>query len=183
MSRFRIHTIDTAPEGSKQSLQALQKNFGFIPNAAATMAGSPALINAFIGAFGSFHGAGFNEVEKQTLLLTNAVALRCAWTAAFHSTLALKTGVAPADVAAIRDQRLPADPKLAALSALARALIEHKGHGADAAIERFGAAGYASAQVLDVVAGIAVSTMAALTATMAQTPVEDLFKAQSWNPA
>jgi alkylhydroperoxidase family enzyme len=181
MSNFRIHTIDTAPEGSKQGLQALQKNFGFIPNAAATMAGSPALINAFIGAFGNFHGAGFSEMEKQTLLLTNAVALRCAWTTAFHSTLALKTGVASADVAAIRDRQLPADPQLAAISALARALIDHNGHGADAAIERFTAAGYASTQVLDVIAGIAVSTMAGLTATIADTPVEDLFKAQSGN--
>jgi alkylhydroperoxidase family enzyme len=182
MTDFRIHTIDTAPEGSKPSLQALQKNFGFIPNAAATMAGSPSLINAFIGAFGSFHGGGFNEAEKQTLLLTNAVTLRCAWTTAFHSTLALKNGVASADVAAIRDRQLPADPKLAALSALTRALIDGKGHGADAAIVRFVAAGYASAQALDVVAGIAVSTMAALTATMARTPIEELFKAQSWNP-
>lgn len=182
MTHFRIHTIDTAPEGSKPSLQALQKNFGFIPNAAATMAGSPALINAFIGAFGGFHSGAFNEAEKQTLLLTNAVTLRCAWTTAFHSTLALKTGVAPADVAAMRDRQLPADPKLAALSALARVLIDGKGHGADAAIERFIGAGYASTQVLDVVAGIAVSTMAALTATMARTPTEDLFKAQSWNP-
>ncbi|HEX6723199.1 MAG TPA: carboxymuconolactone decarboxylase family protein [Burkholderiaceae bacterium] len=181
MQPFRIHTIDSAPEGSRQGLQALQKNFGFIPNAAATMANSPVLLNAFIAAFGSFHGGSFTEAEKQALLLTNAVALKCAWTTAFHSTLALKTGVAPGDVAAIRDGRLPADRNLAALSALGRALIDRKGHGAAAQIEQFVAAGHAQAQVLDVIAGIAISTMAALTATVADTPVEDMFKAQRWD--
>jgi alkylhydroperoxidase family enzyme len=178
MQPFRIHTIDSAPDGSKQGLQALQKNFGFVPNAAATMANSPVLLNAFIAAFGSFHGGAFAEAEKQVLLLTNAVALKCAWTTAFHSALAVKTGVAPSDIAAIREGRLPADRKLAAISALARALIDRKGHGAEAAIEQFVAAGHVQAQVLDVIAGIAVSTMAALTATIADTPVEDMFKPQ-----
>ena len=127
---------------------------------------------------GSFHGSAFTEAEKQTLLLTNAVALKCTWTTAFHATLALKTGVMPEDVAAIRAGRAPAERKLAALSALARTLIDGKGHGAGEKIEQFTAAGYAQTQVLDAVAGIAISTMAALTATVADTPVEDLFKAQ-----
>jgi alkylhydroperoxidase family enzyme len=178
MQSFRIHTVDTAPEGSKQGLQGLQKNFGFIPNAAATMANSPALLNAFIATFGNFHGSAFTEAEKQTLLLTNAVTLKCVWTTAFHATLALKTGVPPNDVAAIRGGRSPADPKLAAVSALARALIERKGHDAASEIEQFTAAGYAQAQVLDLIAGIAISTMAALTATLSDTPLEDMFKAQ-----
>jgi alkylhydroperoxidase family enzyme len=178
MQTFRIHTLDSAPEGSRQGLQALQKNFGFIPNAAATMANSPVLLNAFIAAFGSFHGGAFAEADKQALLLTNAVALNCAWTTAFHSTLALKTGVAPSDVAAIRDGRMPADRKSAAVSALARALIDRKGHGAEAELASFLDAGHAQAQVLEVIAAIAISTMAALTATIADTPIEDMFKAQ-----
>jgi alkylhydroperoxidase family enzyme len=178
MQAFRIHTIDSAPEGARPGLQALQKNFGFIPNAAATMADSPLLLNAFIAAFGSFHGGAFTEAEKQVLLLANAVALKCAWTTAFHSTLALKTGVAAGDVAAIRAGRSPADPKLAALAHLARALIDRKGHGVGAQIEPFVGAGYAQAQVLDVIAAIAVSTMAALTTTIADTPIEDMFQAQ-----
>jgi len=183
MQSFRIHTLETAPDASKQSLQGLQKNFGFIPNAAATMAGSPALINSFVAAFGHLHGGSFTDAEKQTLLLTNAVALNCAWTVAFHSTMALKVGVPASDVASIRHRRAPADTKLAAVSALARALVEGKGHGADAEIAKFVAAGYAQAQVLEAVTGVAISTMAGLTATMANTPVEDLFKAQSWSVA
>jgi hypothetical protein len=70
MHDFQIHTIESAPEQSKAALQGLQQNFGLIPNVAATMAGSPVLINAFIGAFGNFHGGTFDDRQKQVLLLT-----------------------------------------------------------------------------------------------------------------
>jgi alkylhydroperoxidase family enzyme len=183
MDTFRIHTLETAPEKSQPALQGLKQNFGFIPNAAATMAGNPVLINAFVASFGSFHGGSLSESEKQTVLLTNAVALECPWTVAFHSTIAAKAGVAASDVAAIRSRKSPADRKLAALSDLARTLIERQGHGVDPAVDKFVAAGYTQTQVLEVIAGIAISTMAALTASMASTPVEDLFKPQAWKPA
>jgi alkylhydroperoxidase family enzyme len=183
MQNLTIHTLDTAPEQSKPALQGLQKNFGFVPNAAATMAGSPVLINAFVSSFGSFHGSPFNDREKQTILLTNAVAFKCAWTTAFHSTLALKVGVSDTDVAAIRNGKSPADTKLAALSNLAKAFIERKGHGADREVEQLIAAGYNRDQLLEVIAGIAISTMAALTANVAGTPLEDMFKTQIWQAA
>ena len=51
MSTFPIHTIETAPEQSNAVLRQLQQTFGFIPNIAGAMAGSPVLIDAFIGLF------------------------------------------------------------------------------------------------------------------------------------
>jgi alkylhydroperoxidase family enzyme len=183
MHTFRVHTLESAPEKSKPALEGLKKAFGFIPNTAATMSESPALIGAFVGAFGNFHGSELSSLEKQVVLLTNAVTFRCEWTAAFHSTLALKEGVAEGDVAAIRNGQFPRDTKLAALSGLAKALIERKGHGVEAEIEKLVAAGYAKGQVLDVVAGVAISTMAAFTANIAKPPVEELFQAQVWKAA
>jgi alkylhydroperoxidase family enzyme len=183
MESFQIHTVESAPEGSKPALAGLKKNFGFIPNAAATMAESPSLINAFIGAFGSFHGGTLDEKEKQVVLLTNAVTFECEWTTAFHSTLALKSGVAERDVAAIRNGKLPQELKLAALSGMAKALIERKGHAIESDVARFLSAGYVQSQILEVIAGVAISTMAAFTANLANTPVEELFEAQAWKAA
>ena len=177
---FTIHTIESAPEKSKPLLQGLKQNFGFVPNAAATMAESPVLIGAFVGAFGGFHGGSFTEAEKQVLLLTNAVTFKCPWTVAFHSTVALKAGVAQSEITAIRDAKLPSDAKYAALSAVTKALIEKKGHVPEADIARFTAAGYSQTQLLEVITSIAISTMAATTANLADTPVEDLFTPQAW---
>ena len=183
MQKFLVHTIETAPEKSKPALEGLKNALGFIPNTAATMAGSPTLINSFVGGFGNFHGSGLNEIEKQTVLLTNAVTYRCVWTTAFHSTLALRAGVSVADVAAIREGRAPQDPRLAALSRLAKQLIEKKGHAAESAIDHFVAAGYSPQQVLDVIAGVALSTMAAFTANIADPPLEERFAPQAWKAA
>jgi alkylhydroperoxidase family enzyme len=180
---FSVHTIESAPEKSKQALQGLQHKFGFIPNVAATMAESPVLISAFVGAFSSFQGGSFSESEKQVLLLTNAVTLKCPWTVAFHSTIALREGVSASDVKAIRDGKLPSDSKYSALSGIAKALIEKRGNVTAPVIERFTSAGYCQVQLLEAITGIAISTMAATTGNIADTPVEELFKAQGWAPA
>src|SRR5262245_7680896 len=100
METYPIHTVESAPAGAKPALQALQGAFGRVPNLAATMANSPPLVNAFVAASGQFAAGSFTGGERQVLLLANAVANACAWAVAFHSTLALKEGVAPADVEA-----------------------------------------------------------------------------------
>ena len=41
MSKFQLHTIESAPEASQGILQQLQQGIGFVPNLAATMADSP----------------------------------------------------------------------------------------------------------------------------------------------
>ena len=183
MQKFTVHTVESAPEGSRLTLQRLEQRFGFLPNVMATMAGSPTLLNGFAGSFGSFHAGSFNEAEKQTLLLTNAVTIKCPWTVAAHSTFALEDGMSPADVAAIRDGKLPRDPKYAALSRITKTLIETKGNVTAADIDGFTSAGYSQAQIFEVIASIGLSTMAATTTNMAGTPIEERFKAQTWSPA
>ena len=119
MTSFPVNTIDSAPERSKAALQQLQSTFGMLPNIAGSMSTSPVLINSLVGLFGNVHGGSFTEAQVQTILLTDAVTNACAWAVAFHSALALKEGLDPADVQAIREGLLPKDGKLAALSALA----------------------------------------------------------------
>src|ERR1700755_2639949 len=142
MSTFQIYAIDSAPEQSKPVLRQLQQTFGFIPNIAGTMAESPVLISAFIQLFQKVHSGTFTEAQIQTLLLTNAVTNACAWAVAFHTALALKERLIPADVDAIRAGRSPNDSKLGALSTLARTLIEKRGRIDDQGRERFLAAGF-----------------------------------------
>src|SRR6201995_177401 len=110
MSIFAVQTIDHAPEGSRAPLSKLRQAFGMVPNVAGVIANSPVLANIFVPLFEGVHGGTFTEAEIQTLLLTNAVTNRCAWAVAFHSYPALQAGLAPADVQAIRERRLPREP-------------------------------------------------------------------------
>lgn len=183
MSNYPIHTIATAPEKSQPVLEVLKQSFGLIPNLAATMAESPVLLSGFVGAFQNFQGSSFSHAQRQVLLLSNAVANRCAWAVAFHSTLALKEGVAASDVQAIREQRLPEQPELAALTSLTRALLEKRGHLSERDLSSFQRAGFGPDQVLEVIAGLAVSTMANYAGNITQPAVEAPFAAQRWSAA
>lgn len=180
MSRFPVHTLATAPEPSRPVLAALQQAFGAIPNVAGEIASSPVLATGFIGLFQNVHAGTFSEAEIQVLLLTNAVTNRCEWAAAFHTALALKEGLAPADVAAIRTGGLPDAPRHAALSRLARALIEQRGRVDDAEVDRFCGAGFEPAQALEVVGVVAASTITNYAASMTRPPLEDAFQAHAW---
>ena len=52
MSQYAIHTIDSAPERSKQLLQAVKQAVGMVPNLAAGMAESPQLLEGFLAVGG-----------------------------------------------------------------------------------------------------------------------------------
>jgi alkylhydroperoxidase family enzyme len=183
MQKFVVHTIESAPEKSKPTLHGMQEKFGFLPNIMGTMAENPVLLNGFAATFGSFHGGSFDECEKQVLLLTNAVTLKCPWTIAAHSTFAIEDGVPGGDVKAIRDGKLPVERKYAALSQFTRTLMESKGNATEADIDRFISAGYSRAQIFEVVLCIGISMTTATTTNVAGTPIDDRFKAQMWPAA
>jgi AhpD family alkylhydroperoxidase len=177
---YSVHTIQSAPEQSKAPLEALHKVFGRIPNLAATMAESPTLIGAFVGAIGNFMGGTFTGAQRQLVLLTSALTNRCAWAVAFHTTGALREGVAAMDIEAIRSGRSPADPKDAALVTIARSLLLKR--GAIDADDRgaFEAAGFTPAQLLEVIAGLAASMMATYAGNITNPPLEEALRAHAW---
>ncbi|GGF07229.1 hypothetical protein GCM10011611_10850 [Aliidongia dinghuensis] len=180
MTSYPIHSIASAPEKSKAVLDQLKQTFGLIPNIAGAMANSPELIKAFIGLFQQVHAGTFTEAEIQTLLLTNAVTNSCAWAVAFHSMLALKEGLSPADVEAIRSRRLPADKRHAALSALARKLIETRGHVGEQDLAAFVEAGFRREQTLEILAVVAASAITNYAGTMTKPPLEEFLQRHAW---
>lgn len=181
MQSFPVYTIESAPEQSKPALQSLQAAFGMIPNIAGAIATSPVLINSLVGLFQRVHGGSFTEAQIQTILLTNAVTNACSWAVAFHTALALKEGLDQADVNAIREGRAPKDRQHAALSTLARTLIEKCGHLDDRDVDQFIDAGFGKDLLLEVIAVVAASTITNYTGSVTKPPVEVPFQAYIWS--
>jgi alkylhydroperoxidase family enzyme len=181
MQNFPIYTIESAPEQSKPALQSLNAAFGMVPNIVGAMATSPVLIDSLVGLFQRVHGGSFTEAQIQILLLTNAVTNASSWAVAFHTALALKAGIDPADVAAIREGRAPGDRQYAALSTLARTLIEKRGRLDDRDVDEFTGAGFGKDLVLEVIAVVAASTITNYTGSVTRPPVEAPFQAHLWN--
>ncbi len=184
MNTFSVHTIDSAPDASKPSLQSLQQTFGMIPNIAGAMATSPILIGSLVALFQKVHVEGsFTDPQIQTVLLTDAVTNACEWAVAFHTALALDAGLDAADVQAMRDGGVPKDKKLAALSTLARTLIEKRGRVDDKDTEQFLAAGFSKELLLEAITIVAASTITNYTGSVTKPPLDAPFQKHVWSAA
>jgi alkylhydroperoxidase family enzyme len=177
---FPVHSAETAPEGSRTSLEALRSAFGFLPNIAGVLAASPILIGGLVSLFGQVHGGSFSEPQIQTVLLTNAVTNRATWAVAFHSFLAIQAGLDCVDVDTIRAGRSPSDAGLAALSTLARTLIDKRGHLDDHEASAFLVAGFDKRHLLEVIAIVAASTITNYGANIGDPPLEPQFQPYAW---
>jgi alkylhydroperoxidase family enzyme len=180
MPNYPVQTIASAPEGSKSAIEQLKKAFGVVPNIVGAIANSPKLINSLVGLFGQVHSPGLTEAENQIVLLTDAVTNSSKYAVAFHTVLALQQGISSEETTAIRERRLPTDKRFAALSALAKALIEKRGHLAEPELDSFNAVGFTKEQVLEVIAIVAASTITNYTGTIANPPLEDAFRQHAW---
>jgi uncharacterized peroxidase-related enzyme len=177
---YPTHTLATAPENSKPALEQLQKAFGVIPNIAGAIANSPKLINALVGVFQQVHSSSLNEQEIQIVLLTDAVVNSCTYAVAFHTALATQQGVGSEEIDAIRARRAPRDKRFAALSTLAKTLIEKRGHVSAQELDAFIAAGFTGEQVLEVIAIVAASTITNYAGTIANPRLDDAFQQYVW---
>jgi alkylhydroperoxidase family enzyme len=180
MPSYPIHTIASAPENSKLALEQLQQAFGVIPNLAAAIANSPKLINSLVGVFQQVHSSSLTEPEIQIVLLTDAVANSSAYAVSFHTALALKQGVSSEETDAIRTQLVPKDRRFAALSTLAKTLIDKRGHLSEQELDAFLATGFTKEQILEVIAIVAASTITNYAGTIANPSLEDQFQQFAW---
>jgi alkylhydroperoxidase family enzyme len=133
-----------------------------------------------VGVFEQVHSSSLTEQEIQIVLLTDAVANTSAYAVAFHTDLALQQGVNPEAVTAIRERRTPKDQRYAALSTLAKALIEKRGHLSEPELDAFLGTGFTKEQTMEVIAVVAASTITNYAGTIANPPLESKFQQFAW---
>lgn len=178
MSQYALHNVASAPEGSKATLEAIEKGLGFLPNLFATMAESPAALNGYVGLEAVLARGTFGAAERQLLLTSISSENGCGYCVAAHSTLAsLSHADAPA-IAGARGETTPADPRLRALTNFARAVVRERGHVGDEALGQFLRAGFTKAQALEVVANVGYKTISNFIAGFAHPPLDAQFEAQ-----
>lgn len=177
---YVVHTVESAPKLARGGLLVLQSTIGIIPNLAATMAESPALLRGFLSLRELYATTDFSPGEIQVLSLTAAYENDCAWCVAFHSAMATKEGVGRDDVEALRQGAPPAEPRLAALSNFARSMMRNRGKVDNDAHQAFLDAGYSKRQALDVVMGMAFSVMANYASHLTCPPLDTFLEPFAW---
>ena len=178
MAQYTLHTVASAPEGSKATLEAVEKALGFLPNLFATMAESPEALNGYVGLDAVLARGTFGAAERQLLLTAISSENGCGYCVAAHSTLASLCRADARAITGARGETTPADPRLRALTTFARAVIRDRGHVGDEALQEFLRAGFTKAQALEVLANIGYKTISNFIAGFAHPPLDAQFEAQ-----
>jgi len=181
MTTFTVHTQETAPQGSQSTLEGVKKAYGFIPNLMGTLSESPAAVEGYATLTGIFDKTELSAAERQIVLMTNNFLNDCTYCMAAHTTVSQMQSV-PADVIeALRNGTAIADTKLEALRLFTVKVFETRGFVDQADMDAFLAAGYTKANILDVILGTSLKVISNYTNHVAQTPVDEAFKANTWS--
>ena len=180
MSRFKTHTIESAPDKGKEVLKGVKEAYGFVPNLMATMVEAPAAAKAYATLGKIFEETSFSPTEQQVVLLTISRANGCEYCVAAHTTIAGMHKVDDAIVRSIRDGKPIDDDKLEALRQLVLKVYEKRGWLSEGDVDEFTAAGYGPQQVLEVVLGVAFKTLSNYTNHVAGTELDEAFRDQAW---
>jgi AhpD family alkylhydroperoxidase len=180
MTAFPIHTIDTAPEGSKETLRRVKETLGMIPSLAAGMAESPTLLRAFFAVREIYAQGTLSPIDIQVLSLSNAFENECDWCMAFHSSAALKEGLSREALDDLRGGHALEDPRLRALSDLSRAMVRNHGKVSEQELQAFYSAGFSRAQALEVVLGAGFSVMANFSGHLVHAPLGVVLEPHAW---
>jgi alkylhydroperoxidase family enzyme len=176
-----IHTTATAPPASKATLEGIEADLGLVPNLAASIASSPALLAGFDGLRRAVAGGELDPVAREVAGLAVGVAVDNAYGVAFHSTVLGRLGVDEAEIERLRANQRPADSRLAAVHALARELVLGRGKVADATIEAALAAGLTTEEVLEVVLECTFAGLVGAVDNLAgRVPLDDFLATRRW---
>lgn len=180
---YTVHTVESAPAAASESVATAVKAYGFLPNLLALMAEAPALLKAYQALGGLFEATSFDKTERQVVLLATSYENGCEYCVAAHTAIAGMQKVPDDVVAAIREGRPLADPKLEALRRFTAAIVTSRGRPSDADTEAFRAAGYGNQQVLEVLLGVGMKTLSNYTNHLANTPLDGAFAKVAWAKA
>lgn len=179
MTDFITHTKETAPEGSKPILEAVQGKFGFIPNLLGKFAEAPNVLKAYLDLDAITSQGTLSAVEKQIIQIAASRANGCEYCVAAHSTISDMQKL-PADVInAVREDKAIADSKLEALRQFAKSVVSKQGWVCENTVNNFLAAGYTKAQVLEVILAITQKTLSNYANHILGTPVDGAFQSRA----
>lgn len=176
MTKFTVHTVDTAPEKSREILKAVQQKLGFIPNMLGEIAESPAMLKAYSELSSATSWGSFSPVELHVIQITVSTLNNCGYCVAAGTTLGEKGGV-PRDVLEALRKEIPLkDVKLEALRTFTGSLLKKMGWADERDLAAFYKAGYTKAHALEVILNVSLKVMTNYVNHIAATPLDKAFE-------
>jgi len=177
---IKIHTIESAPIGSKVILKKINKGQGKILNHFGKMAESPATLNGYLSLHKHFDNSSFSKIEQQIIMLVVSYINNCDYCVAAHSTYLNAFKFPKADLDALRSGLPISDNKLETLRKFVVLMVEEKAWVGPVEIEKFISAGYTKENILEIITGIALKTISNYVNHVSNTPLDNRYKGFKW---
>jgi uncharacterized peroxidase-related enzyme len=159
-----------APGKTRQLFEGVQNALGMVPNMMKTMGQSPAVLAAYLG-FNQALSGTLDAGLREQIALAVAGANRCDYCASAHTLLGANAGVEPDELSRnLRGQSV--DAKVYAAIQFAQAVVAQRGRVTDADLEVVRSAGYDQAQVVEIVALVALNTFTNYFNHVAETEID-----------
>jgi uncharacterized peroxidase-related enzyme len=151
-------TIQDAPEASRPLLDAVAKQLGSAPNMFRSIALSPHALEGHLGLFGALSKGALPAATRERIALAVAEVNGCSYCLSAHTYLG--RNLAKLDDAEITANRNGAsnDPKADAAVRFAAKVARERGHVTEADLTAVKLAGYTDAQVIEIVAHVALNS-------------------------
>lgn len=178
MNRLTLHSLDTAPEASRERLQTAIRTNGFLPNLIGVLANAPVALETYQVVGGINARTGLSPEEREVVQITAAKLNGCDFCVAGHTALARKKLAMPEDIIeALRTTRALGDERLNTLARFTIDVMTNKGDVDDATLQALFDAGYTEANALEVVLGVSLATLCNYANNLARTPINPELQA------
>jgi uncharacterized peroxidase-related enzyme len=171
MSRLAIAHRGNVPPAAGKLLDAVESSLGQLPNLFLLAARSPSVLDGMV----ALNGAVARTLDARTrerIALAVAEVNGCDYCLSAHTYLGLN--LARLDETEIARNRAgsSSDPKAAAATGFAKRVAETRGQVLDADIAAIKEAGYGEAEIIEVIANVALNTLTNLLNNVALTDID-----------
>jgi uncharacterized peroxidase-related enzyme len=171
MSRIAIPTRDAAPAASQPILDAVQKQLGVVPNLFRLVSISPAALTGMTSLSGAL-GRALDVKTRERIALAVAQVNGCDYCLSAHTYLGLNLAKITGEEIALNRQGDSADPKAAAAVRFAAKVAQARGHVTDDDLAAVRVAGYADAQIVEIVGLVVENFFTNFVNNVAQTDID-----------
>ena len=171
MSRLTIPTREDSPLKSMPLLDAVEKQLGVVPNLFRLVGTSPAALEGYLGLNGAL-GRTLDAKTRERIALAIAEANGCDYCLSAHTYLGLNLAKIDDAEIALNRRGHSGDAKADAAIVFARKVLEARGRVSDADIASVRLAGFSEAQVIEIVASVALNVLTNYINNVAETDID-----------
>jgi len=156
MTRIKPVELSEAKGKTRELLEAINKQFGTVPNIFKGFAHSPAVLEFYLGQVKSLSAGVLNPKLREQIAVAVAGANECNYCASAHTFLGKRAGVSPEELAANLSGRSENRKTELALD-FTRTVVENRGRSDETDLQRLRDGGFSEAEIVEIIAHVGMN--------------------------